>query len=58
MMGFLIEAMDTALTLDPEEIADARWFTREEIADHDALGFDPPDSNMLAGQLLKVWIEQ
>ncbi|HMJ31971.1 MAG TPA: NAD(+) diphosphatase [Xanthobacteraceae bacterium] len=58
MMGFLIEAMDTALTLDSEEIAEARWFTREEIAGHDALGFDPPSPNMLAGQLLKVWIEQ
>jgi NAD+ diphosphatase len=58
MMGFLIEAMDTALTLDSEEIAEARWFTREEIAGHDAFGFDPPSPNMLAGQLLKAWIEQ
>ncbi len=58
MMGFMIASVDKILTLDPSEIASARWFTREEVADHQALGFDPPSENMLAGQLLRSWLER
>jgi NAD+ diphosphatase len=31
MMGFLAEAVSEKITVDPEEIAEARWFGREEI---------------------------
>src|SRR5262249_53007477 len=31
MMGFLTEALTEEITVDPEEIAEARWFTRDEI---------------------------
>ena len=33
MMGFLAEAISDEITVDPEEIAEARWFGREEIRD-------------------------
>ncbi|NNG39191.1 NAD(+) diphosphatase [Flexivirga sp. ID2601S] len=33
MIGFTCRATATKLTLDPVEIADARWFTRTELAD-------------------------
>src|SRR6266705_2220099 len=31
MMGFLCEALSEDITVDPEELAEARWFSREEI---------------------------
>src|SRR6266478_4161474 len=31
MMGFLAEALSEEITIDPEEIAEARWFEREEV---------------------------
>ena len=31
MMGFLAEALTEEITIDPEELADARWFEREEV---------------------------
>jgi NAD+ diphosphatase len=31
MMGFLCEALTEEITVDPEELAEARWFHREEI---------------------------
>lgn len=31
MMGFLCEGLSDEITVDPEEIAEARWFAREDI---------------------------
>ena len=31
MMGFLCEGLTEEITVDPEELAEARWFEREEI---------------------------
>jgi len=31
MMGFLAEALSEEITIDPEEIAEARWFERDEV---------------------------
>src|SRR5262249_48460149 len=31
MMGFLAEGLTEEITIDPEELAEARWFPREEI---------------------------
>ena len=31
MMGFLAEALSEDITIDPEEIAEARWFERHEV---------------------------
>jgi NAD+ diphosphatase len=31
MMGFLAEALTEEITIDPEELAEARWFEREEV---------------------------
>jgi NAD+ diphosphatase len=31
MMGFLCEALSQDITIDPEEIAEARWFERDEV---------------------------
>jgi NAD+ diphosphatase len=31
MIGCLAEALSDEITIDPAELADARWFTREEV---------------------------
>jgi NAD+ diphosphatase len=31
MMGFLAEGISEEITIDPEELAEARWFERDEI---------------------------
>jgi len=31
MMGFLAEALSEEITIDPEELAEARWFGRDEV---------------------------
>jgi NAD+ diphosphatase len=46
MMGFLAEGISEAISIDPEELAEARWFEREEIREmvaRAAAGKDDPD---------------
>jgi len=33
MMGFLAEGLTEEITVDPEELVEARWFHRDEIRD-------------------------
>ncbi len=59
MIGCLGEALASALTLDPAEIEDARWVTREELARVFA-GTHPeirtPRRGAIAGNLLFRWL--
>jgi NAD+ diphosphatase len=46
MMGFLAEGISTDITVDPEELAEARWFERDEIREmvaRAAAGEDDPE---------------
>ena len=45
MMGFLAEALSEEIAVDPEELAEARWFSRDEIREmvaRAAAGVDDP----------------
>jgi NAD+ diphosphatase len=45
MIGFLAEALTEEITVDPEELAEARWFHRDEIREmvaRAAAGSDDP----------------
>ncbi|WP_084957640.1 NAD(+) diphosphatase [Thermoactinospora rubra] len=56
MLGFFADALSTDVTLDLEEIAEARWFTREELAGALASGevrLPPPVS--IARRLIETW---
>ncbi|WP_245228534.1 NAD(+) diphosphatase [Pontixanthobacter sp. CEM42] len=62
MMGCHAVAENNEITLDTTELADARWFTREEVAaalngDADAPMNTPP-RQAIASHLLKWWIEK
>jgi NAD+ diphosphatase len=43
MTGFLCEALTEEITIDPEELAEARWFAREEIRAMVARAASGPD---------------
>ncbi len=56
MLGYHAEAMDTALVLDPAEIVEARWLTREQMRQPDAHGFELPGPIAIARQLVEAWL--
>jgi NAD+ diphosphatase len=52
MTGFLCEALTEEITVDPEELAEARWFSRDEIrrmVERAATGPDDPTQLSLPG---------
>ncbi|MEV4178711.1 NAD(+) diphosphatase [Nonomuraea sp. NPDC049709] len=56
MLGFFAEAMTTALTPDADEIAEAHWYSREEMAralESGELRLPPPVS--IARRLIETW---
>ncbi|MFB4270067.1 NAD(+) diphosphatase [Nonomuraea sp. GTA35] len=56
MLGFFAEAVTTALTPDAEEIAEAHWFSRQELAralESGELRLPPPVS--IARRLIETW---
>ncbi len=57
MLGFYAVADDAALTVDSEELMDARWFTRDEIRNIDALGLRLPRIDSIARRLIEDWVE-
>ncbi len=56
MLGFYAVADDPTLTVDGEELQDARWFTRAELRDIDALGLRLPRIDSIARRLIEDWI--
>ena len=57
MLGFYAEALTEAITIDPTELRDARWFSRAELADHERLGFSLPRRDSIARRLIEDWME-
>jgi NAD+ diphosphatase len=63
MLGFhaLADPAD-AITVQPTEIADARWFTRAQIrlavAGDVAAGFGLPMESSIAHYLITAWLDQ
>lgn len=56
MLGFYAEALTTDIVLQTEELRDARWFTRAEIAAHESLGFNLPRLDSIARRLIEDWM--
>lgn len=56
MLGFYAEALSDEITIDPEELRDARWFTRADIAAHESLGFSLPRQDSIARRLIEDWM--
>jgi len=63
MLGCLGFADSLELTVDTSEIEDARWFTRDEVAEAlgkgpDSTSFVSPPSQAIARHLLQWWLEE
>lgn len=59
MLGFRAEGEDAPLRLDPNEIAEARWFTRNAAADLLAKRLpdaNPPLSTAIAHAMITAWV--
>jgi NAD+ diphosphatase len=52
MLGFIAQASNTAITLSDNELEDARWFSRADIA-AGTVQFPPPIS--ISGCLIEAW---
>ena len=56
MLGFRARATSTAITFDGDELEDARWFTREEIARFEGAGRHLPRPDSIARWLVERWL--
>jgi NAD+ diphosphatase len=56
MLGYYAEALTEDITIDPEELKDARWFTREQMRNCDQYGFQLPRVDSIARRLIEDWI--
>ncbi len=56
MLGFYAEALNEEIVIDPAEIEDARWFSRDDIRNCDALGFMVPPPDSIARHLIDDWL--
>jgi NAD+ diphosphatase len=57
MIGFHAEGLSDAITIDPEELKDARWFTRDQVRNPAAHGFSLPRVDSIARRLIEDWLE-
>lgn len=57
MLGFHAEALSTEITIDPTEIEDARWFTREQLQAPETVGITLPRADSIARRLIEDWID-
>ncbi len=59
MIGFTATAQSRTLTLDKDELEDAKWLTKEEVKEHLAAGqnsaFFLPPAFSLAGHMIRQW---
>ncbi len=63
MLGFYADALSGEITMNPDELEDARWFTRAEVQEAmtrgaDSTTFVAPPPTAIANHLLKWWLEQ
>ena len=56
MLGFHAEGLDEEIRIDPEELRDARWFSRAELREPEAHGFALPRPDSIARRLIEDWI--
>ena len=56
MLGFYAEGLSEEIVLEAAEMRDARWFTADEIANREALGFNLPPPESIARRLIDDWL--
>ena len=56
MLGFYADALTEEITLDTNELVDARWFSKAQMRDPKAHGFALPRNDSIARRLIEDWI--
>jgi NAD+ diphosphatase len=56
MLGFYAEGLTEEITIDTEELKDARWFTRDEMRNCEQHGFALPRADSIARRLIEDWL--
>lgn len=56
MLGFYADALTEEITIDPEELTDARWFTRAQMHNPRDHGFQLPRGDSVASRLIEDWL--
>ena len=56
MLGYYAEATSTEITIDPDELVDARWFTRDQLRAPESVGISLPRVDSIARRLIEDWI--
>lgn len=56
MIGFHAEGLTEEIRIDPEELKDARWFTKDQIRNHREHGFNLPRADSIARRLIEDWM--
>lgn len=56
MIGFHAEGLSDVITIDPEELKDARWFSKDQIRNHKDHGFNLPRADSIARRLIEDWM--
>ena len=57
MLGFYAEGLSDDITIQQDELRDARWFTPAELRDPAAHGFRLPRRDSIARRLIEDWME-
>ncbi len=57
MLGFHAEAETVELQIDPKELDDARWMTREQMDRLEDFGMELPRRDSIAWRLVKAWLD-
>jgi len=58
MLGFHAEGLSEDIRIDPDELLDARWFSRAQLRDPEPHGFALPRADSIARRLIEDWLEQ
>jgi NAD+ diphosphatase len=56
MLGFYALALTEEIIIDPAELTDARWFTRDQLRNSRDQGFQLPRPDSIARRLIEDWI--
>ena len=57
MLGFHAEGLTEDIRIDTSELRDARWFSKDQLRNHRALGFSLPRVDSIARRLIEDWME-
>ncbi len=56
MLGFHARALSEDVTIDAEELTDARWFSRAELAEPSGVGIEQPGPISIARRMIDDWL--